>query len=161
MTGEAHAGYTKNWNQSQHSWGEQPFEAGWCRHCFSWDPWRGPGKGIRTPAHLCVVIAMRKDRKESLQCSSKQTPTVQCANTADSDGSLQVVEALTQGGPAEASEKLRTGDVLESIDGSPVAKMTDRTFPSVVSCALVSFRLLLAAGETSRLHTQSVPHCPV
>ena len=39
---------------------------------------------------------------------------------------LQVVEALTQGGPAEASEKLRTGDVLESIDGSPVAKMTDR-----------------------------------
>jgi hypothetical protein len=51
----------------------------------------------------------------------------------------QVVEALTQGGPAEASENVRTGDVLESIDGSPVAKMTDRTFPNVLASALGFF----------------------
>ena len=38
----------------------------------------------------------------------------------------QVVEALTQGGPAEECGKLATGDVLQSIDGSPVANMTDR-----------------------------------
>jgi hypothetical protein len=39
----------------------------------------------------------------------------------------QVVEALTQGGPAEDCGKLKMGDVLLSIDGSPVASMTDRT----------------------------------
>ena len=39
----------------------------------------------------------------------------------------QVVEALTQGGPAEDCGKLKMGDVLQSIDGSPVASMTDRT----------------------------------
>jgi len=36
------------------------------------------------------------------------------------------VEALTQGGPAEACQKLQTGDILQSIDGSPVSNMTDR-----------------------------------
>jgi len=37
-----------------------------------------------------------------------------------------VVEALTQGGPAEKIGKLKMGDVLQTIDGSPVANMTDR-----------------------------------
>ena len=46
--------------------------------------------------------------------------------TLDTHDGEQVVEALAQGGPAQLSGEVQTGDNLQTIDGAPVANMTDR-----------------------------------
>ena len=92
----------------------------WCRHCLLRHTRRGPG----TQRHACA--RGQQHRRAS-------------TNTLER---LQVVEALTQGGPAEASGKFEIGDVLNSIDSAPVANMTDRISPVPSSCFCTRERVL-------------------
>ena len=95
-----------------------------CRHCLLRHTRRGPG----TQRHACAC--------------GQQHRRASCNTSTNTLEHLQVVEALTQGGPAEASGKFEIGDVLNSIDSAPVANMTDRISPVPSSCFCTRERVL-------------------